>query len=67
MIRSSAKNHRYISILTDPSQYSSFIIELQSHNGSSTYKTRQSLAAMAFMKTSIYDTAIAEYFEKQIV
>jgi phosphoribosylaminoimidazolecarboxamide formyltransferase/IMP cyclohydrolase len=65
MIRSSAKNHAYVSIVTDPSQYDSLAKELSENTGSISYSTRKTLAAAAFAKTSQYDTAISNYFIQQ--
>jgi phosphoribosylaminoimidazolecarboxamide formyltransferase / IMP cyclohydrolase len=63
LIRASAKNYQFVSILTDPSQYREFLEELR--NGSITLKTRTKLASAAFAHTSYYDTLIANYFEKE--
>ncbi len=63
LIRASAKNHKYISVLTNPSQYSDFILELK--RGEVTKETRKKLAYAAFSYTSYYDTLIANYFEKE--
>ena len=40
MIRSSAKNHRAVTILTDPSQYDLVTTDMEVHNGCTTYKLR---------------------------
>ncbi|MBA4406427.1 bifunctional phosphoribosylaminoimidazolecarboxamide formyltransferase/inosine monophosphate cyclohydrolase [bacterium] len=63
LIRASAKNYEYISILTDPSQYSEFISELK--KGKIERDTRKKLAYAAFSYISYYDTLIANYFEKE--
>ena len=63
LIRASAKNYKYVSVLTDPSQYSEFIIELK--KGNIPEETRKKLAYAAFGYTSYYDTLIANYFEKE--
>ncbi len=64
LIRASAKNYNYISVLTDPSQYDLFISELMSDSGITT-ETRKKLAADAFDHTAMYDTLIANFFEKE--
>ena len=40
MLRSSAKNHAYVTILTSPSQYSEFIREFDANNGATTLALR---------------------------
>ncbi len=61
LIRAAAKNHKFVSVLTNPNQYDEFINEL--NNGSISEITNQKLAAAAFAHTSFYDTLIANYFE----
>ncbi|MCU7503976.1 MAG: bifunctional phosphoribosylaminoimidazolecarboxamide formyltransferase/IMP cyclohydrolase [Ignavibacteria bacterium] len=62
LIRAASKNYKYVSVLTDPGQYSGFIEELK--KGEISLPTRQSLAAAAFSYTSFYDTLIANFLEK---
>ena len=64
LIRASAKNFESVSILTNPSQYDSFIEEL--NNGDIQLSTRKRLAVEAFSHTSYYDTYIANYLEKKL-
>ena len=59
MIRSAAKNHRYVACVTDPSQYDRVSDELDHHQGATTMALRQTLAAAAFTRTAEYDTAIS--------
>lgn len=63
LIRASSKNYKYVSVLTKPSQYSSFIDELK--GGSVSLETRQRLAYEAFDLTSYYDSVIANFLEKE--
>jgi phosphoribosylaminoimidazolecarboxamide formyltransferase/IMP cyclohydrolase len=60
MIRSAAKNHAHVAVLTSPEQYSPILEELR-HSGSLSATTRRSLALAAFAHTSAYDAAIAAY------
>ena len=62
LIRASAKNYAYVSILTNPDQYDSFLSELK--NGAVSEETRKQLAVAAFSHTANYDTYIANYIEK---
>ena len=61
LIRASAKNYKYISVLTNPDQYELFLNELTS--GEVTVETRKKLALEAFSYTAFYDTYIANYLE----
>ena len=63
LIRASAKNYKFISVLTDPSQYNEFLTELK--NGEVKEATRKKLAYAAFSYTSYYDTLIANYLEEE--
>lgn len=62
LIRAAAKNYKFVSVLTDPSQYDDFINELSTQE--ITDETKYKLAAEAFNHTSKYDTLIANYFDK---
>jgi len=63
LIRASAKNYKFVSVLTNPNQYDEFISELS--QGEIKLETREKLASIAFAYTSFYDTIIADYFEKE--
>ena len=65
MIRSAAKNHAYVAVLTDPSDYAG-VIEAMAANGGATDRTlRQGLAAKAYARTGSYDGAISAWFAAQ--
>ena len=57
LIRASAKNYKYVSVLTNPDQYDDFINELNS--GSISDETRIKLSVAAFSHTAYYDSYIA--------
>lgn len=63
MLRSAAKNHRYVTVLTDPEDYPAVIDELTAH-GETSFALRQQLAAKVFRHTAAYDSLIAEYLTK---
>ncbi|RIA43938.1 IMP cyclohydrolase /phosphoribosylaminoimidazolecarboxamide formyltransferase [Hephaestia caeni] len=56
MVRSAAKNHAYVAIVTDPADYA--LVE----GGSTTFDDRKRLAAKAYAATAAYDAAIARWF-----
>ncbi|MBA2494210.1 MAG: bifunctional phosphoribosylaminoimidazolecarboxamide formyltransferase/IMP cyclohydrolase [Acidobacteria bacterium] len=66
MIRSAAKNWRDVAVVTDPRLYERVIDELTETGGSLSLETRQTFAALAFTKTSYYDTIISEYLGEQL-
>ena len=65
MIRSAAKNHAFVAVVTDPDQYPSIIEEMKANNGGLTGPTRSRLALAAFTLTAGYDRAISKYLAKQ--
>lgn len=60
MIRSAAKNHQHVTILTDTADYSSVVSELTTQ-GTLSLATRRRLALKAFSHTAAYDSAISNY------
>ena len=66
MIRASAKNHAYVTIVTDPSDYPALIEALRSDEGHTAYAFRQRLAAKAYARTAAYDTAISNWFAEAL-
>ncbi len=63
MIRSAAKNHSHVCVVTDPSQYDRVCSDLRSNQGGTSGTLRRELAAAAFARTAAYDTAIAAWFD----
>jgi phosphoribosylaminoimidazolecarboxamide formyltransferase/IMP cyclohydrolase len=66
MVRSSAKNHAFVTIVTDPADYAKVVEEMKANGGAVSDKTRFSLAIKAFEHTSAYDGAIANHFGKLV-
>ncbi|WP_028487164.1 bifunctional phosphoribosylaminoimidazolecarboxamide formyltransferase/IMP cyclohydrolase [Thiomicrorhabdus chilensis] len=62
MLRSAAKNHKDVAVVTDPADYSRILEELQANNGQLAHATRFDLAIKTFEQTARYDGAIANYF-----
>ena len=65
MVRSAAKNHAYVTIVTDPSQYDSVANDIEQNAGSTTLALRRALAAAAFTRTAEYDTAISTWMKSR--
>ena len=66
MIRAAAKNHAYVAVITNPSDYWSLIDELQNNKGSLSHEFRQHMAAKAFARTAAYDAAISNWFADEL-
>ena len=62
MVRSSAKNHQFVTIVTDPSDYSTLLAQLQDLDGATTLAFRKEMAAKAFAATAAYDSMISQWF-----
>jgi phosphoribosylaminoimidazolecarboxamide formyltransferase/IMP cyclohydrolase len=63
MIRSSAKNHKDVTIVTSPNDYQSLIDELNKNNGEVSFDLKKEFALKAFEHTSNYDQAIFQYLQ----
>jgi phosphoribosylaminoimidazolecarboxamide formyltransferase/IMP cyclohydrolase len=59
MMRSAAKNHASVTVLTDPGQYPGFLARLT--QGTWSLKDRQACALAAFQRTARYDSAISAW------
>ena len=64
MLRSSAKNFKYVTVIVDPEDYAPVLKEMRQSNGKTTLKTRFRLAKKVFRLTHEYDGAISRYLEK---
>ncbi len=62
MVRSAAKNHAFVAIVTDPAEYGSLLAELDANGGATTFDLRKRLAAKAFALTAEYDSTISQWF-----
>jgi phosphoribosylaminoimidazolecarboxamide formyltransferase / IMP cyclohydrolase len=62
MVRSAAKNHAHVAIVTDPDDYDALIGELDALEGKTSLEFRKMLAAKAFALTAAYDSTISQWF-----
>jgi phosphoribosylaminoimidazolecarboxamide formyltransferase/IMP cyclohydrolase len=60
MLRSAAKNHAYVTVLSDPRDYARFLTEIAANGGDTTLGFRQRLARTVFRTTARYDALIAD-------
>jgi phosphoribosylaminoimidazolecarboxamide formyltransferase/IMP cyclohydrolase len=65
MVRASAKNHDFVTIITDPADYETVLADMKAHSGAVTYETRKALAGHAYAMTAAYDSSIANWFAGQ--
>jgi phosphoribosylaminoimidazolecarboxamide formyltransferase/IMP cyclohydrolase len=63
MVRSAAKNHAFVSIITNPEDYSAIMVEIE--NGGVGLETRKRLALKAFQHTAAYDAVISAWLAEQ--
>jgi phosphoribosylaminoimidazolecarboxamide formyltransferase/IMP cyclohydrolase len=62
MVRSAAKNHAFVAVITDPADYPQLLAELDANAGSTTLELRKKLAAKAFALTAEYDSIVSQWF-----
>lgn len=62
MIRSAAKNYRYVVVVVDPGQYTPLLKELEKGNAQISEQRSLELATQAFRLTAHYDSAISRFF-----
>ena len=62
MVRSAAKNHGFVTIVTDPADYPAVLAEMDANGGATTPALRIRMAAKAYAATAAYDAAIANWF-----
>jgi phosphoribosylaminoimidazolecarboxamide formyltransferase/IMP cyclohydrolase len=65
MVRSAAKNHRYVGIVTEAEDYGRVLDEMQRLDGSLSTELRRELACKAFALTARYDAAISQWMYNQ--
>ena len=61
MVRSAAKNNKYVGVVVDPEDYDMVIEEMKHTKGSLSQETKMKLATKAFTHTANYDSAISGY------
>ena len=66
MIRAASKNHKFVTVLTDPADYQPFLDQLAAHDGATTLAFRQKMALTAYAKTAAYDTAVSAWLAGEI-
>jgi len=65
MLRAAAKNYRFVTVVTDPDDYSKIIKEMTQYGGALSAQTNFALATKTFQLTARYDAAISNYLGTQ--
>ncbi|SDU41726.1 bifunctional phosphoribosylaminoimidazolecarboxamide formyltransferase/IMP cyclohydrolase [Stappia sp. ES.058] len=66
MTRAAAKNHAYVTMISDPADYAG-VVEAMDHNeGQVPLELRKRLAQKAFARTAAYDAAVSNWFAAAI-
>jgi len=66
MVRAAAKNHGFVTVVTDPADYDGVVEEMRAHDGATGVSLRTRLAAAAFAHTAAYDAAIARWMQSRL-
>ncbi|HEY5653938.1 MAG TPA: bifunctional phosphoribosylaminoimidazolecarboxamide formyltransferase/IMP cyclohydrolase [Pontiella sp.] len=66
MIRSAAKNMKFVTVVTDPLDYARVIAEMKENNGATTEEFRFVLGQKVFARVAEYNAAIASYLAEQV-
>jgi phosphoribosylaminoimidazolecarboxamide formyltransferase/IMP cyclohydrolase len=64
MVRAAAKNHAWVTVVTDPAQYAPLLDELRANHGTVSEETRRAFALEAFAHTAAFDAAIVEWLQR---
>jgi len=66
MVRASAKNYKNVLIITNKSDYSDLINEIEKNKGKTTLNFREYMSSKAFGLTAYYDAMIANWFNQKL-
>ncbi len=65
MIRAAAKNHGYVTVITDPDDYGEVLRQLSDNNGQTDLALRKKLSQKAYARTAAYDAAISNWLAER--
>jgi phosphoribosylaminoimidazolecarboxamide formyltransferase/IMP cyclohydrolase len=66
MIRAAAKNHRFVTVLTDPADYGALLSEMAALGGATSLPLRRRLAQAAYARTAAYDAEISGWMARDL-
>lgn len=61
MIRAAAKNHKFVTVVTDPEDYAALLAELKANDGATSCAFRKRQAQIAYGRTAAYDAAVSTW------
>ena len=66
MIRAASKNHKFVTVVTDPQDYQPLLDQLAAQDGATSFAFRQKLALTAYSRTAAYDSAVSNWLAGEI-
>jgi phosphoribosylaminoimidazolecarboxamide formyltransferase/IMP cyclohydrolase len=66
MIRAASKNHRFVTVLTDPADYQPLLDQLSAHDGATTLAFRQKMALTAYSRTAAPPAPVSNWLAGEI-
>ena len=66
MIRAAAKNHAYVTVVTDVQDYGPLLAEIDGNDGATTLAFRRAMAQTAYARTAAYDAAVSTWMAAAI-
>lgn len=61
MLRAAAKNHRFVTVVTDTADYARLLDEMGAHDGATSEGFRRELAQITYARTAAYDAAVSTW------
>lgn len=61
MLRAAAKNHGFVTVITDPEDYAPLLEQLRTHEGQTEFTFRQAMAQNTYARTAAYDAAVSNW------
>ena len=62
LVRAAAKNHAFVTVMTDPEDYPALVDEMEQREGATSAAFRLRMAGIAYQMTAAYDAAVATRF-----
>jgi phosphoribosylaminoimidazolecarboxamide formyltransferase/IMP cyclohydrolase len=66
MLRAAAKNHAFVTTITDVQDYGALLAEMDQNDGATTLAFRQAMAQVAYARTAAYDAAVSTWLAAAI-
>ncbi|TMV67986.1 bifunctional phosphoribosylaminoimidazolecarboxamide formyltransferase/IMP cyclohydrolase, partial [Thioclava sp. BHET1] len=66
MIRAAAKNHAFVTVMVDPSDYSALLAEMDANDDQISLAFRKRMAQRAYARTAAYDAAVSGWMAEAI-